>query len=75
VSDGFPFTAAQGAQFQRSLLRELTRLFQADGLATLSGGAVPSLVAPIVQIPPTCQPAELGRQIARSLHESLIHPI
>jgi hypothetical protein len=71
VIDGFPLSAVQVAQLQRSLLRELTLLLQADGLASLSGGAMPSLIAPLVQIPPSYQPADLGRQIARSVHESL----
>jgi hypothetical protein len=75
VIDGIPLNANDGAQLRASLGRELTRLLQRDGLPMRGGGAVPALTGPPLQIPQMLRPIDLGRQIARNLHESLTRPL
>lgn len=73
VIDGVKLNAGQSAQLQLSLQRELTRLLARDGLGPSPAGiALPSVAAPAIQISNPLRPAELGRQIARSVHRSLI---
>jgi len=73
VLDGVPFTPVQGAQFQRALERELARLVDGHchGRWWRGGGAVASLPAPAIQVLPSARPADLGRQVARSVFASL----
>lgn len=72
VLDGVPMSGAQGAQLKASVIRELARLLQRDGVGPdPRGTAVPTLAAPAIQIPEPYRPSDLGRHIARSLHASL----
>ena len=71
VIDGMPLAAGQVTQLRGAIQRELTRLLQRDGIGNTQGGALPGLLAPAIQVSAPFQPAELGRQIARSVHESL----
>src|SRR5437764_15487352 len=76
VIEGVSLQAGQAAQLQIAVQRELTRLLQRDGIgASLQGGAVPALSAPAIQISSPFRPAVLGRQIARSVHQSLTRKI
>src|SRR5262245_3803019 len=72
VINGVPLGAGQGAQLQLAVQRELARLLQRDSIGpALRGGAMAELAAPAIQISAPFRPAEVGRQIARSVHESL----
>ncbi|SRR5712691_956134 len=72
VIDGVPLGAGQAAQLQEAVQRELLRLLQRDGVSpALQGGAIPALAAPNIEISAPLQPAEVGRQIARSVYASL----
>ena len=72
VIDGVSLSAGQPAQIHLALERELTRLLRRDGLSTqLTGETLPALAAPDIRVHARVRPAELGRQIARSLHASL----
>ena len=75
VMDGVALDGGQIAQLRAALQGELTRLLQRDGGAALQGGAAPLLQAPVVRISAPFQPADLGRQIARSVHASLSKPL
>jgi hypothetical protein len=72
VLAGLPLAGGQAAQVQRAMERELGRLLRLDGLGRApGGGAVPEVAAPAIQLSSPFRPADLGRQIARSVHESL----
>ena len=77
VLDGVPLTGAEAAQLRGALQRELGRLLARGGLGGGHpvGAAVPAVVAPPIQVPVPLRPAELGRRIARSVHESLARPL
>ena len=71
ILDGLSLTAAQGPVFQAALEGELTRLLGERGLAGVSGGAVPHLSVPAIQLAAGGRPDDWGRQIARSLLDGL----
>jgi hypothetical protein len=72
VLDGVRFNAAEAAQFQALLVRELTTLLRAGGLpADIAGGAVPRVAAQSFVPPAMSQPAPLARAIAASVYQSL----
>jgi hypothetical protein len=75
IIDGVPMQHRQARILQSALLHELTRLLEtsSSGLDR-QGGAVPERAAPAISLRATAQPAELGRQIARSLVDSLTVP-
>jgi len=76
VLDGMPLVAGQITQLQTAMQRELTQLLQRDGVGpALQGGAVPAVQAPVIHMSTPFRPADLGRQIARSVHESLNKPL
>lgn len=55
-----------------ALQRELGCLLQQSGAgAQLQGGAVPALAAPSFNATPALRPAELGRRVAASLHQTI----
>ncbi|OGB24077.1 MAG: hypothetical protein A3I66_11425 [Burkholderiales bacterium RIFCSPLOWO2_02_FULL_57_36] len=75
VIDGVPLTGAQAAQLRAALQGELTNLLERDGAGfLLQGGAMPRSTAPAIQVFAPVRPAELGRQIARSVYASLSNP-
>jgi len=69
--DGLSLTPGQGAAVQAALEVELTRLLKERGMGNLSGGAVPQLTVPSIQLSPAGAPAQWGRQIARTLYHGL----
>lgn len=71
VLDGVAMNYSQAAQLHMAVQHELRNIFERDGAAALTATAVPRVVAPAIQISHPLRPAELGRQIARSVHESL----
>ena len=71
VIDGVPMSASLAAQLQMAVQHELRNIFEHDGADALTAAAVPLVVGPAIQISHPLRPAELGREIARSVHESL----
>ena len=71
ILDGLPLSSHQGAAVQAAIETELTRLLEERGMGNVSGGAVPHLSVPAIQLTAGGQPAQWGRQIARSLHDGL----
>jgi hypothetical protein len=72
VVDGFPMTPAQTAQMHTALEIELHRLMNGDGRhSPWQSAATASLQAPHVRAAATTAPAQLGREIARSVFAAL----
>lgn len=72
VLDGLGLTRTQGAVVQRAFERELTRLFtRSAGVTPWNGGGVPSIPAASVRVDGAPRPAQLGRDVARSIFSSL----
>ena len=71
VIDGMPLAANQVAQLRTAIQHELARLLQQGGSRAWSEGAVPALQAPAIQVSSPFRAADLGRQIALSVHQSL----
>jgi hypothetical protein len=76
VLEGFSVPYAQQAQLQQALQAELARLFSQGGLSPslLGGGALPAVQAAALDLHAGAPPADLGRQIARSVYSSLGNP-
>lgn len=75
VIDGLPLAAGEISQLQTAMQRELTHLLQRDGVGPAGqGGAVCAAHAPEIHMSTPFRSADFGRQIARSLHESLSKP-
>ncbi len=70
VLDGLPVTELQGPVVRAAVEAELARMIAAHGISPelMSGGAFPSVFASGIQISPEVKPANLGRQIARSVY-------
>ena len=70
VLDGFSLTGAGGSRVKAAVQDELTRLLAEHGLSeTLQAeGAMPAVRAGDFSPSPGASPAQLGRQIARSVH-------
>jgi hypothetical protein len=71
VLDGLPLAPGAAVQLQFAVEGELIRLLAEDGLDRASQGAFRSLPAPAFQYVGNSVPTDLGRQIARSVYESL----
>jgi len=66
VIDGLALTHADGLRLQRAMEQELARLWQArDAGATPAGHAAPSAGGA------SASPAQLGREVAHSVFDSL----
>ena len=71
VIDGLALTHADGLRLQRAMEQELAQLWQArDAGATPAGHAAPALRAPSAG-GASASPAQLGRQVAHSVFDSL----
>ena len=72
VLEGLDLTHAQAVVVQRSFERELTRLVTQSGHgANWRGATVPAMPAAPVHTDGTPRPAQLGRDVARSVYSTL----
>lgn len=71
VLDGMQLNRAELQQLGQSLEQELSRLLQASNPLALQSGAQARLQAAAIDYGLPFQAADLGRQIAQSLHASL----
>lgn len=73
VVDGLPMSAGDGEVLRATLQKELARRLRRDGLgARLTRGlAAPRLTVDSVRLPREAGPAEIARQVGRSLHGAL----
>lgn len=71
VLDGLPLNQRQSVVLQNALERELSRLLEHRGLDTPTGSAVPRLPIAAIQLSAGGQPAQWGRQIARTLYTGI----
>jgi hypothetical protein len=73
VLDPLPIGRHQGSLLKAAVEAELSRLIDADGLADnlMSGGAVPSMPAPNIQLGSDNNPTKLGQQIGRAVYGGL----
>ena len=72
VLDGLGLTRAQGAIVQRAFERELARLVvHSEQGAAWQGSRIPSVAATAVQTDGSVRPAQLGRDVARSVYSTL----
>lgn len=70
ILDGVEIGPGQRYLLHSSVQTELTRLLSAGGLAAqlTSGGALPKVASPAIQLNSGHGPAELGRQIAGAVY-------
>ena len=71
VLHGLPVAPHQGPLVQAAVEAELTRLLLGAGLAPAmqsTGGAVPSVSTPGIQLKSDSSPAQIGQQIARAVY-------
>ncbi len=71
VLDGIPLNRRDGSALQFAIESELTRLLSEEGVANVSGGAVPHITAEPVQILAQPNSAHVGHQIANSIYSSI----
>jgi hypothetical protein len=73
VLDPLSIGRHQGSLLKAAVEAELSRLIDADGLADnlMSGGAVPSMPAPNIQLGSDNNPTRLGQQIGRAVYGGL----
>jgi hypothetical protein len=71
ILDGLPVSTSQASLVQAALETELMRLFAEQGLRSSSAGVVPHVAAGSIQLTEHSKPAQLGSQIAQTLHSSL----
>jgi hypothetical protein len=73
VLDPLPIGRHQGSLLKAAVEADLSRLIDADGLADnlMSGGAVPSMPAPNIQLGSDNNPTKLGQQIGRAVYGGL----
>jgi hypothetical protein len=70
VLEGLPISRNDGPAVQAAVEGELARLL-AGNTPSLSGGATPRVSAPAVALGGNDSPAQVGRQIARSVYGGL----
>jgi len=73
ILDGLPIEVGQGALVQAAVEAELARLLAEGSIAPgpQSGGALPSIRADAIQLMAQSSPAQMGQQIAQSVHEAI----
>lgn len=73
IVDGLPLTARDGALLRAALEAELTRLLAQPqpGGARPTSAAVPRARADGISVARQARPAEIGQQIARSVHGAI----
>jgi hypothetical protein len=70
VLEGLPLSRRQAPLVQAAVEAELARLLAAEGLAPglATGGTVPRLTAPALQVGADTGPTHLGTQIAQAVY-------
>jgi hypothetical protein len=70
VLDGLPMTRAQAPRVQAALEAELGHLLSDGKLSPelLSGGSMPQVPGGTIRLSGQCDPAGMGRQVARALY-------
>jgi len=72
VVHGLEVEPRHAARIHAGIRDELARLLEGDvSLRGVSDGAVPSMNAPALRLPPTTGPEAIGRAIAMSVHSLL----
>jgi hypothetical protein len=73
ILDGLPLAHAERPALQAAVQAELARLLTEGGLspALRGGGTRPSLPAGGIELTPSSEPGQLGRQIARAVYGGL----
>ena len=73
ILDGISISHAQRPLLQAAVEAELGRLLTEGGMGAewQSGGAVPSLSAPAIQLSPEGNPTQWGHQIAQSVYRGI----
>ena len=73
ILDGISLSHAQRPLLQAAVEAELGRLLTEGGMGAewQSGGAVPSLSAPAIQLSPEGNPTQWGHQIAQSVYRGI----
>lgn len=73
ILDGFSLSHAQHPLLQASMEAELGRLLTEGGLGSewRSGGAVPSVSTPAIQLSPDGNPTQWGHQIAHAVYRGI----
>jgi hypothetical protein len=73
ILDGLPLDRGDGGSLRIAMETELTRLFTQRGGAPSwqTGTALPSMRADAIQLTSQHSPAQLGRQIAASVHNGI----
>jgi hypothetical protein len=73
VLHGLPVTSLQGPRIQRAVETELRHLLFSKGLAQefQTSGSRPSVRADTFSVTPSSTPAQLGKQIARSVYRGI----
>jgi hypothetical protein len=73
IFDGISLPHSQRTLLQAAVEAELSRLLTAGGLGSewQSGGAVPSVSAPAIQLSPGGNPTQWGQQIAHAVYRGI----
>lgn len=73
ILDGISISHAQRPLLQAAVEAELGRLLTEGGMGAewRSGGAVPSLSTPAIQLSPEGNPTQWGHQIAQSVYRGI----
>jgi hypothetical protein len=73
VLEGLPLTALEARRIRNAAERELSHLLDGPPPARLlSGGAVPSVAAPRLNLAPSSTPEAVGIGVARAVHGALV---
>jgi hypothetical protein len=73
ILDGISVPHAQRPLLQAAVEAELGRLLAEGGIGEewRSGGAVPSIATPAIQLSPDCSPTQWGHQIAHAVYRGI----
>jgi hypothetical protein len=71
ILDGISLSQAQRPLLQTSVETELGRLMMEGGIEWGSGGSVPSLSTPAIQLSPGGNPTQWGHQIAHAVYQGM----
>jgi len=74
VLEGLAVPAVEAGRIRNAAERELAKLLDAGPIPALllSGGAMPSLAAPPLELAPRGSPEAIGTEIAQAVHGGLV---